>query len=270
MRLGRRCSNRMTEGERTGPSQEAAKQSDSDRSSTPQSTDKRDKLGTQNMLPKELVESLNRGRKLIATESNDTTIRELHSKLDAVDCILSDLSFPDMQNAKPNPVSGLIGKMQQMLTQKTIKKPALATVVDGTMNIKTAGGLKVKDLNLNINFNLRLTTENRTPSRSPLREKYSLPKSVLQSAVKATHPHGQPKKFDSLKLITDLKEKFKKKPAPDTTGLSIDKRSTNEDIKKKSLGQLQNNLSKPKELSGNWTSRNLNCFVPNCSRVADS
>jgi len=253
----------MTEGERTGPSHEPAKQSDSDFSSALSSTDKRDKHKTTNMLPKELVESLNRGRRLYPKASNDTTIRELHSKLDGADIVITDLSFTDLATLKTNAVSTLIGKMQQILSQQSIKKHARLLPVDCQMEISAARGQRISGLNVNINLNLRITTENRTPNK----EKYSLPKSSLQSAIKPNQPQLSHKKIDSLKLISDLKEKFKKKTAPDTTGFSHEKRSKNEDLKKTSQGKLHKTVFKPKELTGTWTSRNLNCLAPNCSKV---
>ena len=202
------------------------------------------------MLPKELVDSLNRDRLLCPRESNDTTIRELHSKLDAADVVLSDMSFADAAAAKESPVSSLISKMQQLLSQQSINTLLQTPPLDYHSKLSAARALGSKPLNVNIN--VKLTAELRADSRSPIKEKYSLPK----PALKANQQQATHKKFDSLKLIADLKEKFKKKAAPDTTGLTIDKRSRVEEAKKKSLGQLQKNVSKPKELTGTWTSRN--------------
>lgn len=261
-RLGRMDLIRLTDGDISQSKDDARGESDK----TDQDPSDKAKRGLlmKNVLPEVLVYSLNRPRGTANGHvSSDSTILDLASKLEIQNSDFLDVSGLtnlDWEGIKEQSVKDIIKKMDIMISRIDSQDDFQN---DKTLPLKMTDKLKVKDLNLNINLNLRVLkhetiNKQRPPSMnkrdsqarsSKVHQNYGLDSAsstaLGQNSQKTgrTNPMEEKRKTsESIKLIREIKDKFKKKIQPQQLKIIKDVSSKQNQESTKSLVKPMPNL----------------------------
>ena len=168
-----------------------------------------------NVLPENLIYSLYREpghKKDESLRSHDSTIRDIFSRLDANASGLDELSNLtnfnlDLDSINEQSMRDIIKKMDSMISKFD---PSMVNETDKTLPLKIKDKLKIKDFNVNINLNLRVMKEEKgTSSTAKI-----APVQKTTIGISRSPFEEKRKTSDSIKLIQEIKEKFKKKTQP--------------------------------------------------------
>lgn len=173
-----------------------------------------------------------------ANQSGDSTIRDLFSRLEANGSGFDELSNLtnvnlDLDSLNEKSMKDIIKNLDSIINKLDGQAPQDN---DKTLPLKLKDKSKVKDFNVNINLNLRVLKDEK-PSASQV--KVTVPQKPPVHSVRATFDEKR-KTSDSIKLIQEIKDKFKKKVQP-TQLTSIKKGSIDHEYKigsEKSKGGL--------------------------------
>jgi hypothetical protein len=200
-RSGRLTSSRLTDGEISDPSKDASLK-DGDRSS--KEGDHEPPINLRKILPDHLLYSLYRGQPRGTdnySTSEDSTIRDLFSRLDANGSGFDDLSNLtnlnfEIDSINEKSMKDIIKNIDSLFS----KREGVEQDHDKTLPLKAKDKGKAKDFNVNINLNLRVLNEGKRTKQSK-----PAPRPAFEE---------QRKTSDSLKLIQEIKDKFRKKTQP--------------------------------------------------------
>jgi hypothetical protein len=173
------------------------------------------------VLPDNLMYSLYRAHDVdrdLSQMSSDSTLRDLFSRLDANGSGLDDLSnltnlHLDLDAINEKSMRDIIKKMDSMLSKIDSN---MVRENDRTLPLKLKDKVKVKDFNVNINLNLRVLKEEKS---SPIVGKGGF---SLKAGLGYSKPTFEEKRktSDSIKLIQEIKDKFRKKAQPNQLATS--------------------------------------------------
>jgi hypothetical protein len=188
-------------------------------------------INLKKVLPDNLIYSLYRdNRRGIerSSQSNDSTIRDLFSRLDANGSAFDELSNMtnlnlDLDSINERSMKDIIKNLDSMISK-----------LDGngfqdndkTLPLKLKDKGKVKDFNVNINLNLRVLKDDKISSANV---KVNVPQKQIPTHTRNTFEEKR-KTSDSIKLIQEIKDKFKKKVQP-TQLTSVKKGSIDHEYK---------------------------------------